>query len=217
MSGFPASLDDGWIAAELAAEFPELRLATVGVRCVPGPSPEGLRLQLRVLSDRMTGSRAVLLRVQPVPRAYRVFFRLVGLDPEQTPTPVEAAALGRLLHGDYGSRGLVEDALLAGLVETGVPLYAVDEAALEGPLGLRPARAGERLGGGADAPDLPPGRLVVADARRPVAALFGEVAPEHRPTRASRRLRIMAVGVAGVPRIHVEEALFGCAETLQAG
>ena len=43
----PASLDEGWIDAELAAEFPELRLATTGVQCVPGRSVEGVRAQLR--------------------------------------------------------------------------------------------------------------------------------------------------------------------------
>ena len=36
-------------------------------------------------------------------------------------------------------------------------------------------------------------------------------------TGASRPLRLVAVGVAGVPRIHVEEALFGCAEALRTG
>ncbi len=62
MSDLPDSLDDGWIDAELAAEFPELRLATAGVACVPGPSPSGLRQQLRHLSDRMNGARAIRLR-----------------------------------------------------------------------------------------------------------------------------------------------------------
>lgn len=216
MGEWPVSLDDGWIEAGLAAEFPELRLATTAVDCVPGASNEGLREQLRWVSDKMTGAKAIKLRRDPVPSAYRVFYRLVGLDPDQTRTPIEEAALGRLFHGDYRSAGLVDDALLLALVETGVPVYAVDEATLEGPVGVRPARSGERLGRGRYDPDLLPGRLVVADSARPVAALFGDVAPEHRVGPASRRVRLMAVGVAGVPRIHVEEALFACAEALQA-
>jgi len=212
----PVSLDDGWIDADVAAEFPALRLATAGVSCVPGPSPPGLRAQLRLVSDRMNGAKAIRLRRDPVPSAYRVFYRLVGLDPDRTLVPVEQAALDRLFVGSYHSSGLVEDALLLAVVETGVPVYAVDEATLEGPLGLRPARAGERLGRGQHSGDLPPGRLVVADAERPIAALFGPSAPEHAVTPASRRLRLMAVGVAGVPALHVEEALFGCAEALRA-
>lgn len=216
MSGFPVSLDDGWIDAELAAEFPELRVATVGVGCVPGATPPGVRHQLRHLSDRMNGAKAIRLRRDPVPSAYRVFYRLVGLDPDATLTPVEEAALGRLFHGDYRSTGRVEDALLLALVETGVPVYAIDEETLTGPLGLRPARAGERLGTGEHEGDLPPGRLVLADPERPVGVLFGPLAPRCRVTRASRRVRLVAVGVAGVPRIHVEEALFTCAEALQA-
>lgn len=212
----PVSLDDGWIDARLAEEFPELRLATAGVECAPGRSPEGLRRQLRHLSDRMTGAKAIKLRSEPIPSAYRVFYRLIGLDPDQTRTPVEDAALGRLFVGGYRSHGLVDDALLLALVETGVPIYAVDEDTLAGPLGVRLSRPGERLGQGEHDPDLAPGRLVVADPEQPVAVLFGPIAPGHRVTKASRRLRLMAVGVAGVPAIHVEEALFACAEALQA-
>jgi DNA/RNA-binding domain of Phe-tRNA-synthetase-like protein len=212
---YPVSLDDGWIDAELAAEFPELKLRTVAVACRPGASPPGLREQLRHVSDRMNGAKAIKLRRDPVPSAYRVFYRLVGLDPDQTLTPVEQAARGRLFHGDYRAGGLVEDTLLLSLVETGVPVYAFDEDRLAGPLGLRPAARGERLGQGEYDPDLLPGRLVLADPERPVAVLFGAGAPESEVTRATRRVRLVAVGVEGVPAIHVEEALFGAAELLQ--
>lgn len=215
-SPYPVSVDDGWIAAPLAEEFPELKLRTVGVDCVPGRSPAGLREQLRYVSSRMTGAKAIKLRRDPIPSAYRVFYRMVGLDPDQTLTPVEQATLERLFHGDYRSTGLLDDALLLALVETGVPVYALDEATLAGPVGLRASTAGERLGRGEHAPDLVPGRLVVADPERPVGVLFGPVAPENRVTSESRRVRLLAVGVAGVPAIHVEEALFACAEALQA-
>jgi hypothetical protein len=47
-----------------------------------------------------------------------------------------------------------------------------------------------------------------------VAVLFGDVAPSRRPDRATTRLRLFAVAVPGVPALHVEEALFGCADAL---
>jgi hypothetical protein len=90
----------------------------------------------------------------------------------------------------------------------------VDDARLDGPLGLRAARGGERLGEGEYAADVAPGRVLVADAIGPVAVLFGDVAPDRRPGRDSKRLRLFAVAVPGVPALHVEEALFGCAEAL---
>ncbi len=214
-SPYPVSLDDGWIATELAEEFPDLKLRTLAVPCVPGPSPAGLRQQLAYVSDRMNGAKAIKLRRDPVPSAYRVFYRLVGLDPDQTLTPVEQAALERLFHGDYRAGGLVDDALLLSLVETGVPVCAFDEDTLAGPVGVRPAVAGERLGRGEYDPDLRPGRLVLADTERPVGVLFGRVAPEQQVTRRTRTVRLLAVGVAGVPGIHVEEALFAAAELLQ--
>jgi DNA/RNA-binding domain of Phe-tRNA-synthetase-like protein len=149
-----------------------------------------------------------------VPAAYRVFFRHVGLDPDVHRTPVEAAALERLVKGGFASRGAIEDALLVALVETGVPVWALDDARLDGPLGLRGARAGERLGEGEYAHDLAPGRLVVADARDPVALLFGDVVASRLPDRRTERLRVFAVAAPGVPALHVEEALFGCADAL---
>jgi DNA/RNA-binding domain of Phe-tRNA-synthetase-like protein len=181
----------------------------------PGPrSPRALRERLRALADRFHGARAVALRREPVPAAYRVFFHHIGLDPDVHRTPVEAAALDRLLQGGFASRGPLHDALLVAVVETGVPVWALDDERVDGPLGLRAARAGERLGENEYAPDLPPGRLVVADARGPVAVLFGDVAPSRGPSRETTRLRLFVVAVPGVPTLHLEEALFDCAESL---
>ena len=100
------------------------------------------------------------------------------------------------------------------MVETGVPVWALDDARLDGPLGLRGAAPGERLGEGEYAADLVPGRVVVADAARPGGGALRRVAPVAAPTRDSARLRLFAVAVPGVPALHVEEALFGCAEAL---
>jgi DNA/RNA-binding domain of Phe-tRNA-synthetase-like protein len=209
-------LEDGWVERELALEFPELRLVSLAVPGRHGRTPPGLRERLRVLSSRFHGARAIQLRREPVPAAYRVFFRQAGLDPDSRRTPAEEAAVSRLVRGRFGGEGgIVEDAMLLGLVETGVPVWALDDGRGDGPLGLRAAREGERLGDGDLAADLEPGRLVVADARGPVAVLFGAIAPGREPGRRSERLRLCAVQVAGVPAIDVEEALWLCAEALE--
>jgi DNA/RNA-binding domain of Phe-tRNA-synthetase-like protein len=214
VTGGDPALEQGWVDRELALEFPDLRLVSV-VAPAPGRrTPSALRERLALLADRFHGARALTLRGEPVPHAFRVFFRHVGLDPDAQRTPVEAAALDRLVQGGFPSRGPLEDALLVAVVETGVPVWALDDARLDGPLGLRGAAPGERLGEGEYAADLAPGRVVVADACAPVAVLFGDVAPSHRPARDSTRLRLFAVAVPGVPALHVEEALFGCVEAL---
>ena len=212
MTGADPALEEGWVDRELALEFTELRLVSVTAPAPGRRTPSALRERLALLADRFHGARALTLRREPVPAAYRVFFRHVGLDPDAHRTPVEAAALDRLIQGGFVSRGPLDDALLVAVIETGVPVWAVDDARLDGPLGLRGARGGERLGEGEYAADLAPGRVVVADAAGPVAVLFGDVAPSRRPHRDSARLRLFAVAVPGVPALHVEEALFGCAE-----
>lgn len=207
----------GWVDEAVARELPGLGLAWIETDAPASTrTPDGVRDRLRALADRWSGTRAVTMRREPVPAAYRAFARHVGLDPDIVRPPVEALAVERLLHGGLRSRGRVEDALLAGALETGVPLWALDADRVDGALGIRPAATGERLGEGDLAPDLAAGRLVVVDARAPVAVLLGAVAAGRGPGPGTRRLRVFAVPVAGVPRIHVEEALWVCAEALAA-
>jgi DNA/RNA-binding domain of Phe-tRNA-synthetase-like protein len=207
MTGEP---ERGWVDAALADELPELSLWTVVAGTPPARrSPPEVRQRLGSLASRFRGGEAVELRRRPVPHAYRVFFRQIGMDPDDQRTPVEEAAMRRLMHGGFQSQGTLEDALLLAVVETGVPMWAVDDATLDGPLGLRAARAGEqrpRADGFAD--DLPPGRLVVADAAGPVAVLFGEPDAKHAVTKQTQQVRLFTLQVAGVPDIHVEEALW---------
>jgi DNA/RNA-binding domain of Phe-tRNA-synthetase-like protein len=209
--------EEGWIDHELEHEFPGLRLVSVTADAAPGPSAQGIRTRLRVLSDRFLGVRAITMRNEPVPHAYRVFFRSIGLDPDTTRTPIEAAALERLMRGAFRASNLIDDALLVALLETGVPVWALDDALLDGPLGIRPARGAERLGEGALGADLPEGRLVVADTEGPVAELFGEVSPSHAVSPETTRVRLFTIQVAGVPAIHVEEALWTTVVSLARG
>jgi DNA/RNA-binding domain of Phe-tRNA-synthetase-like protein len=207
--------EPGWIAPEVRVDLPELRLWAMRVAARPGRTTPGLKERLRTLSSRFHGARAVQLRTDPVPHAYRVLSRHVGLDPDTDRTPVEAVVVDRLMAGGFRSRGLVEDALLVAIAETSVPLWALDDATLEGELGVRPAAGGERLGRSELAPDLPDGRLVVADERGPVARMLGDPGPGHEVTRDTRMLRVYTLQPAGVPAIHVEEALWLVAEALE--
>jgi DNA/RNA-binding domain of Phe-tRNA-synthetase-like protein len=211
----------GWCAQEVARELPGLGVVAVEVEVqregsLTGSSPGDVRSRLYELSNRMRGATAVAVRQQPIAGAYRVFFRHIGLDPDVVRTPMEAAVLERMLRGGFLSAGLLADVLLIALVDTGVPVWALDAESVSGELGIRASARGERLGRAAEAPELPAGRLVVADARSPVAVLFGGLAPGHQPASGSRRLALFALQVAGVPELYVEEALWSVTAALGA-
>ena len=207
----------GFVEPEIRAEFPGLRIDWVTVAARMGPSPREVQRRLDQLSNRYRGASVVAMRTQPIPHAYRSFFHQVGMDPDESRIPSEQAAVARLLHGQFRSQSLLEDALLIALVETGVPVWALDADLLEpGGLGIRTATTGDRLGSSEHADHLAPGRLVVADSRFVHAVLFGELAPGHEVKPRTSRIGLFTVGVDGVPAIHIEEALWVCIETLCA-
>jgi len=200
----------GFSAPELQDEFPELRLVYTIAEARPGRSPAAVRERLRHASDRFTGGKAVTMRQQPIPAAYRVFFRHVGIDPDEQRTPIEAIAVERMRAGGFASHGLVDDAILLATLETGVPVQALDADAVEGRLGLRLTQPGEELD---DLRPIAPGRVAIADERRPLAVLFGDVAAHAAIGRKTRRVALVAIRVAGVPAVSVEEALWTAADT----
>lgn len=202
----------GWLGADLAAEFPELGLIHTTLTARLGRSPRMVKERLQTMSNRFTGAKAVQVRQQPVPWAYRVFFRQIGIDPDRQHTPAEAVALERMRAGAFVSQNVLDDAILIATVETGVPVLAYDAARLQGGLGLRLALAGERLGG--EGRDLRGGEIVVADEVHPVAVLFGETADRRGVHPRTERLLLAAVQVKGVPDVSVEEALWIAAEIL---
>jgi DNA/RNA-binding domain of Phe-tRNA-synthetase-like protein len=214
MTEIDLDLVDGWVEPELAEEFPELSLVHASVEVRPATSPREVKQRLRMLADRYTGGKVVHMRQDPVPWAYRVFSRQVGIDPDHDRTPVEAVALRRLKHGGLRSENLVDDALTIAIAETGVPLIALDADRVDGELGLRLARAGETLGG---VRPLSARQLVVADGERPVALVLGEVGHDAGVTPETEQMVLCALGVKGVPRISLEEALWCAAETLYTG
>lgn len=211
----------GWRSPEVQAELPELRLLSCEVevaraQSLLGASPPDIQQRLRERSSRFRGARAISIRREPVPAAYRIFFRHIGLDPDIVRTPLEAVVLERMLRGGFLSGGLLADVLLIALTDTCVPVWALDGETLEGEPGIRASREGEPLGRSRGALALPAGRLVVADAGVALAPLFGEPVPPHAPHANSTLLTLFAVQVQGVPTLYAEEALWCAASALEA-
>jgi DNA/RNA-binding domain of Phe-tRNA-synthetase-like protein len=205
----------GWVAPHVAEEFPGLGVSWVVVDGGRRRSPEAVRLRLRDLSDRFYGSHAIHMRERPIPWAYRVFFRHVGLDPDETRTPVERFALDRLHDGAFVSHGLPDDAVTLATVETGVAVRAFDAEKINGGLCIRDTAPGETL------PDrqseLPRGTLAVADERRPLEPLFaGPPSEEHSVDSATRRVLLAAIQVKDVPDVAVDEALWIASSAFEA-
>ncbi len=204
----------GWVAPELRRELAGLALRYLLVERGPGRSPKRVRERLAQLSDRFSGPQAINLRHRSIPHAYRVFFRHIGLDPDEQPTPVEALALERMRRGAFVSRNLLDDALTIATIESGVALQAFDADRVADRLGIRPSAPGEVLEGRPG--ELPPGTLVIADEKRTLALLFGPMAAGRGVERATSRMLIAAIQVAGVPDIAVEEAIWLCAQVLRS-
>jgi hypothetical protein len=211
----------GWCAPEVAEELPGLHLLQIRATVdrsrhpVSDGSPPAVRTRLATLSNRWGGAHAVDLRQRPVPAAYRVFFRHIGLDPDVARTPIEEAMFARMMQGGFHSHHLLADALLITLIDTGVPVWALEAASLEHRLGVRSSREGETLGLTPAAPRLPAGRLVVADAACAVGVLFGELAPGHAAGAGAHEVELFTLQVPGVPSLHVVEALWMCRAMLE--
>jgi DNA/RNA-binding domain of Phe-tRNA-synthetase-like protein len=212
----PSGLRPGFVAPELSIEFPGLRLLWVHAPTRGGSSPPAVRRRLRSLSDRWRGAGVVSMRVKPVPHAFRAFFRQIGLDPDVQRIPSEQAAVSRLLHGEFRSVDLIGDACLIALIETGVPVWALDADAVDAAgLGIRTATVHDAAPGSASAPAPPGGSLVVADGSRAHAVLFEDPLPGRGAGPRTGRAVLFALGVDGVPDIHMEEALSIATELLR--
>ena len=175
--------------------------------------------------------RAASARRPPLPRrpraqrAHRARARRLSrvLPPRRhgprRPPPARARPrpCGGLMEGGFVSRSWLEDALLLAVLETGVPVWALDAERVDGPSG-----------------SAPPGRPSAwgrASWRRPAPGPDGRRrrrGPRRRPVRRRRRaksrahpthhnLLLFAVAVDGVPDLHVEEAMFTCVDALGAG
>jgi DNA/RNA-binding domain of Phe-tRNA-synthetase-like protein len=207
---------EGFIEPGLREEFPGLRLQWLTVDARRRDTPPALVRRLRDLASRYRGAGVVAMRTQPVPAAYRAFFRHIGLDPDVRRIPSENAAVVRLMHGGFRSTDLIADACLVALIETGVPVWALDADRLdaEGP-GIRTASPDDASELASRGRWIEPHTLVVADRTRVHALLFEDPVDGHGVTPRTRRVALFSVGVDGVPAIHLEEALWICTSLLE--
>ena len=208
------AIEQGWVAPELAAELPGLAVYSLTVAARPGPTPEPVRERMRALAERITGARVVHSRQDSVPWSYRVLWRRLGVDPDRDRTPVEALMVERLERGGLPVRGMPIDAVVVATLETGVPIVVLDRDRVSGAPGLRPAVAGETLGG--DEGLLRAGEVVYADERGPLARLDGETANACAVGDATTSMLVCALAAAAVSQLELEEALWTAADLLRA-
>jgi DNA/RNA-binding domain of Phe-tRNA-synthetase-like protein len=197
-AGEEPEVHEGVVDPGLAAAHPGLTLLWTAADAAPGPTPAELRRRLRAAADRIGGPQAIRFRQGDVAHAHRVFLRHLGIDPDAEPAPAEALMLGRTRQGGLPSRGNVADALAVAALDTGVGVTAFDADAIAGDLELAAAAA----------------RPVVRDREGVLAGLFepppgrGALGPE------TRRIALVVIGVPGVPRLAVDEALWIAWDTL---
>jgi DNA/RNA-binding domain of Phe-tRNA-synthetase-like protein len=209
-----AAPEPGWVDPALEAEFPGLSVLVTTLGVGSGRSPAALKERLQILSNRFGGAQAILLRQRPIPWSYRVFFRHIGLDPDQTPTPIEQLALDRMKGGRFRSQNRLDDALTIAMVEVGVALQAFDADRVDGPIGLRLSVEGEQFEGRHS--PLPEGTIVIADEQRALAVLFDRIAEGRGVQSRTERTALVAIGVKGVPGVALEEALWVAASAMHA-
>jgi TetR/AcrR family transcriptional regulator len=197
----PLAVERGAVSSDLREDFPELAIWLATTPGRPGPSPDAVVRRLDSADARLTGAAAIGARSESTPWAYRVFARRVGVDPDALESPLDAAGT------------LPEDAQRVATAETGVPLLAFDADRLDGEPWLRRAIPGERIGGH----PVEPGRPVLADRTRVLAAPFGPTDPTAGVTEETESITFVALQVKGVPDVGVEEALWTVVEISRAG
>jgi len=193
--------------AELEQDFPVLGVlydsCAVGGRAYRRASRERLDL----LSGRVGGDLVAAMRQQAVPGAYRAFARQIGLDPDGDAMPLEKTLMQRIRAGRFVPDDQMQDPCTVAMLETGVPVWVADDAALEGRLAIG-SLPGVDDAARLDPAPARPGDLAVWDASRPVSLLLGEVAGDLVPTRRTHAVRLFALRVEGVPDASVREALW---------
>ncbi len=201
----------GWVDGEVAERLPDLELLCVDAPvAVTSRSPEWAKERLRYLSSRVRGQDVLQMHGAEAASAYRQLYRDVGRDPDRDPPPMEAAYVERLARGGFPQVGIPSDALMIVLLETGIPIWAVDAELIDGPLGIRRGRPGETpMPAGADQGPAG-GPLVVADNHGVVADLGREPRALRAIDRRTTHALFFSVKPAGVSELRVREAFWMC-------
>jgi hypothetical protein len=185
------------VAPAVREDFPQLRLWVGWIAVPPGRrSGDELRGRLAEVDDRVRRLPVGGLRVDPVASAYRAFARQIGLDPDAERNPLEQLAVDRLVAGRLVSGGPLADATTVAMLETGVPLWAIDA---------------EHLAGWPRVDVDGAGRLVIADDGRALVPLMAAPAPALAPTihrRVMSTALVYALQVGKVPAATVAEAFW---------
>ena len=179
-AGIP--MDAVAIDPRVAAEHPGLARVDRAVAGAGGAHAARAARPAALRRRPLRGPEAVALRSRPVPWAYRVLFRHLGLDPDVTRTPLEALVSTGCCTA-ASAHGMPEDALALATLETGVPVWAAD-ADRTGPLRPAPLRRDGRL-----ALPTTAGRSRCCSSRRCPAGTDARHAPAaaHRGAGAGRR------------------------------
>lgn len=209
------AIQQGWVADELASEFPALGVYWLTVDARAGKTAKAVRERMRLLAGRITGATVVQSRQDSVPWSYRVLWRRLGVDPDTDRTPVEELMVQRLEHGGLPSRGMPADAVVVATLETGVPILVADAAKLSGSPGLRPAVTGETFGGVEGV--LRAGEIVYADEQVPLARLDGQMAAGYAVGAGTTAMAVCALAAPAVSQIEIDEALWIAADLLETG
>ncbi len=206
---------EGFVEPAVQAEFPGLCLRWVTVSGRRRRSPRALVHRLHELSSRYRGASVVAARTKPIPHAYRAFFRQIGLDPDVQRIPSEQAAVARLMQGGFRSADLVTDACLVALIETGVPVWALDAAAAEEDgLGIRITTTADCQRAADRGEWLNPGSLAIGSRRDVHCVLFADPVAGRKVGPRTDRVTLFVVGVDGVPSMYLDEALAICVDLL---
>ena len=202
--------ESGWLDHRFAGEFPTVSMRYTVIEATNLRSSPAMRSRLADHSTKFTGTYAMELPRHQIPAAYRAFYRQLGLNPDAQPPALEAIARERILRGWFPSHGVVSDALLVATIESHIALQVIDAAELDGPLGIRPART-------EDSPTFTPGTLVIADAQKPVAELFGPPVDSCVVSAVTTSIAIYAVGVPGMDPWLLDDALWRVADMIRMG
>ncbi|WP_354698840.1 hypothetical protein DSM112329_04538 [Paraconexibacter sp. AEG42_29] len=185
------------VSDAVRADFPRLQLWVSWVAVPPGKkSSPALREHLADVDDRVKGFAVGSLRLDPVASAYRAFARQIGLDPDADRNPLERLAVERLTVGRLASGGPLADAMTVSMLETGIPLWAIDSEQTNGWLRVD---ADER------------GTLVIADDKRSLVPLLATPGTDLAPAihrRSPSTALVYALQVGKVPTPAVEEAFW---------